>query len=129
MGYIIGPRLAAFNFAGGVLAWGLLVPLLTFTDGAIHSGDISRPTAGELGDDGGWRCGDLLLVVRPIAVGGMLVGASYTLFKMRKQLTAGIGQAVSDLKKVRQQRTLRNAPNAICHRRSYSRRSRLCSSR
>src|SRR5437588_691113 len=33
VGYIIGPRLAALNFAGGVLAWGLLVPLLTFTIG------------------------------------------------------------------------------------------------
>src|SRR5215471_9565426 len=33
VGYIIGPRLAALNFAGGVLAWGLLVPLLTFTVG------------------------------------------------------------------------------------------------
>ena len=38
-------------------------------------------------------------VVRPIAVGGMLVGASYTLFKMRKQLGAGMARAVSDLKK------------------------------
>jgi uncharacterized oligopeptide transporter (OPT) family protein len=37
--------------------------------------------------------------VRPIAVGGMLVGASYTLFKMRKQLALGMGRAVSDLKK------------------------------
>ncbi len=33
VGYIIGPRLAALNFAGGVLAWGLLVPLLTFLVG------------------------------------------------------------------------------------------------
>ena len=33
VGYIIGPRLAALNFAGGLLAWGLLVPLLTFTIG------------------------------------------------------------------------------------------------
>ena len=33
VGYIIGPRLAALNFAGGVLAWGLLVPLLTFSLG------------------------------------------------------------------------------------------------
>src|SRR5208282_4414679 len=31
VGYIIGPRLASLNFAGGVLAWGLMVPLLTFT--------------------------------------------------------------------------------------------------
>ena len=33
VGYIIGPRLAALNFAGGVLAWGLLVPLLTYIIG------------------------------------------------------------------------------------------------
>src|SRR3954465_11549408 len=33
VGYIIGPRLGALNFAGGVLAWGLLVPLLTYTVG------------------------------------------------------------------------------------------------
>ncbi|HZC22597.1 MAG TPA: oligopeptide transporter, OPT family, partial [Candidatus Binatia bacterium] len=38
-------------------------------------------------------------VVRPIAVGGMLVGATYTLFKMRKQLAVGMGRAVSDLRK------------------------------
>jgi putative OPT family oligopeptide transporter len=38
-------------------------------------------------------------IVRPIAVGGMLVGASYTLFRMRKQLGAGMSRAVSDLKK------------------------------
>ena len=30
VGYIIGPRLGALNFAGGVFAWGLLVPLLAF---------------------------------------------------------------------------------------------------
>src|SRR6202008_3646729 len=30
VGYIIGPRLASLNFAGGVFAWGLLVPLLSF---------------------------------------------------------------------------------------------------
>ena len=35
---------------------------------------------------------------RPIAVGGMLVGASYTLFRMRKQLGLGISRAVRDLK-------------------------------
>ena len=33
-------------------------------------------------------------IVRPIAVGGMLVGAAYTLFKMRKSLTSGFGQGV-----------------------------------
>jgi len=37
--------------------------------------------------------------VRPIAVGGMLVGACFTLFRMRKQLAMGLKRAISDLKK------------------------------
>src|SRR5690348_10202553 len=96
VGYIIGPRLAALNFAGGVLAWGLLVPLLTFTVGPYIQ--AAQPAGHALS----W---DLLAgaiyysIVRPIAVGGMLVGASYTLFRMRKQLAVGIGRAISDLKK------------------------------
>src|SRR3974377_2214118 len=38
-------------------------------------------------------------IVRPIAVGGMLVGASFTLFRMRKNLGLGMKRAVADLKK------------------------------
>ena len=96
VGYIIGPRLAALNFAGGVLAWGLLVPLLTFTIGPYIQ--AAQPAGRTLA----WPllAGAIYYsIVRPIAVGGMLVGASYTLFKMRKQLGAGMARAVSDLKK------------------------------
>src|SRR5579872_6333425 len=98
VGYIIGPRLAALNFAGGVLAWGLLVPLLTFTIGPYVQAQQTQ--AG--GEPISWTllAGAIYFsIVRPIAVGGMLVGASYTLFKMRKQLALGMGRAVSDLKK------------------------------
>src|SRR5262249_40322837 len=38
VGYIIGPELAALNFAGGVLAWGVLVPLLVFVLGPELAG-------------------------------------------------------------------------------------------
>src|SRR6266567_1281729 len=96
MGYIIGPRLAALNFAGGVLAWVLLVPLLTFTIGPYIQ--ATQPADQAIS----WTllAGAIYFsIVRPIAVGGMLVGASYTLFKMRKQLALGMGRAVSDLKK------------------------------
>jgi len=96
VGYIIGPRLAALNFAGGVLAWGLLVPLLTFVLGptiqAAHAG--GEPIAWTL-----LAQAIYFSIVRPIAVGGMLVGASYTLFKMRKQLGVGMARAITDLKK------------------------------
>jgi putative OPT family oligopeptide transporter len=95
VGYIIGPRLASLNFAGGVLAWGLLVPLLTFVLGpAIQASHGGQPVAWTL-----LAQAIYFSVVRPIAVGGMLVGASYTLFKMRKQLGAGMARAVKDLKK------------------------------
>src|SRR5215472_12274512 len=96
VGYIIGPQLAALNFAGGVLAWGLLVPLLTFLVGPYIQ--AVQPA----GQTIAWPllAGAIYYsVVRPIAVGGMLVGATYTLFKMRKQLAVGMGRAVSDLKK------------------------------
>ena len=95
VGYIIGPRLAALNFAGGVLAWGLLVPLLTFTVGPyIQASQPGKPIGWEL-----LASAIYFSIVRPIAVGGMLVGATYTLFKMRKQLGLGMSRAVSDLKK------------------------------
>ncbi len=96
VGYIIGPRLAALNFAGGVLAWGLLVPLLTFTIGPYVQASLPP------GQNVSWMLlanSIYFSIVRPIAVGGMLVGASFTLFRMRKQLMAGISRAVSDLKK------------------------------
>jgi len=95
VGYIIGPSLAALNFAGGVLAWGLMVPLLTYLlgpqlEGAIVDGQVGWGTlAGAV----------YFSIVRPIAVGGMLVGAGYTLFRMRKQLGVGMARAISDLRK------------------------------
>ncbi len=96
VGYIIGPRLAALNFAGGLLSWGLLVPLLTYVLGP----QIQASQPG--GTSTSWPTVATAVwfsVVRPIAVGGMLVGACYTLFRMRKQLVAGMARAVSDLKK------------------------------
>ena len=37
-------------------------------------------------------------IVRPIAVGGMMVGTCYTLFRMRKNLIAGLGKAFAELR-------------------------------
>jgi putative OPT family oligopeptide transporter len=97
VGYIIGPRLAALNFAGGVVAWGLLVPLLIYFLGPTLPAMPAGASAMEYW--GGIAGGVWYSIVRPIAVGGMLVGAGFTLFRMRKQLGAGMARAVSDLKK------------------------------
>src|ERR1019366_4817934 len=94
VGYIIGPRLGALNFAGGVFAWGLLVPLLSFF--------LGPQLAPYVNGENGWAAvagSTWYNVVRPIAVGGMMVGAAFTLFRMRKNLGIGMKRAVADLKK------------------------------
>src|ERR1022692_421089 len=101
VGYIIGLRLASIQFAGGVLAWGLMVPLLIFFLGPQlkHYLPADTPDNWAAIAAAVWR-----FIVRPIAVGGMLVGAAYTLFKMGKSLTAGLGRALSDLRQTAAQR-------------------------
>lgn len=101
VGYIIGLRLASIQFAGGVLAWGLLVPLIMFFLGPQLRQYLPSDTPDNWAAMAAavWR-----FIVRPIAVGGMLVGAAYTLFRMRKSLTVGIGKAFSDLSQTSDQR-------------------------
>lgn len=115
VGYIIGPRLGALNFSGGLIAWGLLAPLIYFFISPYFSAEYLQEWAGnfiamypkfsmsealqkvsspEFQISRIW-----LLVIRPIAIGGMLMGAIYTLFKMRKSLATGISRSISDVKK------------------------------
>ena len=100
VGYIIGIRLASIQFSGGVLAWGLMVPLLMFFLGPQLKQYLPSDTPDNWATLAAavWR-----FIVRPIAVGGMLVGAAYTLFKMRESLTAGLGRAFSDLRQTAEQ--------------------------
>ena len=97
VGYVIGPELGALQFSGGLLAWGLLVPLFMYFLGPrlqefIPAGtDIEAGWAGQAAAV--WR-----YIVRPIAVGGMLVGAAYTLFRMGKNLTSSLGRALAEVR-------------------------------
>lgn len=92
VGYIIGPRLAGLNFSGGIIAWGLLAPAIAFF---LHYNDLSAP-----GLDWSEAIVDTWgTYVRPIAIGGMLVGAGYTLWMMRKSLMTGLARSVSDVRK------------------------------
>ena len=96
VGYIIGPELAALNFSGGVLAWGLMVPLLIFLLGPQLQSFLPAGAGGESWIGmvvPVWR-----YIVRPIAVGGMLVGAAYTLFRMRNSLFGGLKRAFAEFR-------------------------------
>jgi len=105
VGYIIGPELASLNFAGGVLAWGFLIPLLIFFMGPqlrtfLPAGSSDDSWVGLI--NAVWR-----YIVRPIAVGGMMTGAAYTLFRMRNGLFDGLRRAVSDLGASKPEETIR----------------------
>ncbi len=96
VGYIIGPELSALSFAGGVLAWGLMVPLLIFLLGPElvnllpnHGTDVS--------EWGGVTTQVWRFIVRPIAVGGMLVGTVYTLYRRRESIFGGLARALKEL--------------------------------
>jgi OPT family oligopeptide transporter len=90
IGYIIGPEYSAVNASGGVLAWFILIPLLLFFDP-----DLPRRVG--LAPGAAW---DVLAnsvwynIVRPIAVGAMLVGACNTLFSMRHSIAQSIAGAL-----------------------------------
>lgn len=101
VGYIIGPNLAALNFTGGLLAWGLFVPLLLYFLGPELVASLQANGVKEITDETWvgmanqvWRT-----IVRPIAIGGMLMSAAFTLYRMRKSLGAGLSRAVGDVKK------------------------------
>ncbi|MCD4680481.1 MAG: oligopeptide transporter, OPT family [Bacteroidales bacterium] len=110
VGYIIGPRLASLNFSGSLLAWGLLTPMILYFIApgidiqAIAAGFISENPllSNAAAEDKAWiqSAYDVWkYIVRPIAIGGMLVGAIYTLWMMRKSLFDGISRSVGDVKK------------------------------
>ncbi len=104
VGYIIGPQLAALNFAGGVLAWGLFVPLLLLLlapQFAPFIGQTILVGGKEVALTWNYIAENIVFsnIVKPVAIGGMLMSAAFTLFRMRKSLFAGIKRSVDDVKK------------------------------
>ena len=105
VGYIIGPRLASLNFAGSVIAWGLMVPMFLlligtdFVQGFAPNVDILALSEASQRAWLGAATQVWKEIVRIIAIGGMLVAACYTLYNMRNSLTTGLKRSVVDLKK------------------------------
>jgi putative OPT family oligopeptide transporter len=98
VGYVIGPELASLNFSGSVIAWGLLIPVLIFFLGPQLRNFLPAAAAAP---DAGWL--DLSTavwryIVRPIAIGAMMMGTVYTLFRMRKSLISGLAKAFAEVR-------------------------------
>lgn len=87
VGYIIGPRIAAYVFAGGLLGWVIITPLIIVSTGL---------PAGSSALDG------FMLIwsdyVRYLGVGAMVVGGLYTIWKLRENLIHGVKEAVIGLR-------------------------------
>ena len=90
VGYIIGLRLSAWAFAGGVLGWLVFIPLAVFFNPGLEQYAASGASWQDIATSV-WAN-----QVRPFAVGAMLVAAFYTLLKMRKPLVDGISKAFSE---------------------------------
>jgi putative OPT family oligopeptide transporter len=107
VGYIIGFELSAINFSGGVLAWFVLVPLALF---------LNPDLASRLSSEGApVPLSELVFSIwynqiRPIAVGAMLVGAAYTLWKMRASIFQAFGGAFHRGSTAEPQRTEKDIP-------------------
>jgi putative OPT family oligopeptide transporter len=83
VGYIIGPKYSTINFTGGVLAWLVFIPLALFLNPSF--GEQLSSTGVVVGH------GDMAYtawynLVRPFAVGAMLVGSFYTLYGLRNSI-------------------------------------------
>jgi putative OPT family oligopeptide transporter len=107
VGYIIGPKYGAITAAGGLFGWLLLMPVLLFM---LASGDAQFSAAlngiidaGDWGAlfDGGADFAGLKTIyndnIKMIAIGAMIVGAFFTLFRMRNSLISGVGRSVKAL--------------------------------
>jgi putative OPT family oligopeptide transporter len=91
VGYIIGFDLAAINFSGGVLAWLVFIPLAFFVNPDLAQ-DLSA--GGAVPADSAVIFSLWYNVVRPVAVGAMLVGAANTMWGMRRSIASAFRSAL-----------------------------------
>lgn len=86
IGYIIGPKYASINVSGGILAWWVLIPLLLFFDPDLPA-RLGTPDPAIAAFTVWYN------IVRPIAVGMMLVGAANTMYSMRSSIAQSVMSA------------------------------------
>jgi putative OPT family oligopeptide transporter len=102
VGYIIGPRLAALNFSGLIIGWGVLVPLFLSILGTDFVNTVQVNIKNNLDSTSllAWQNAANAVrndIVKIIAIGGMLVAACFTLYRMRNSLGTGLKRAFKDL--------------------------------
>jgi len=103
VGFIIGPKLGAITLSGGVFGWLFLMPILIFINvmGGTELGQKICEITSAKGDVAPALFPVLKGVynanVKIIAIGAMIVGAFFTLFKMRNNLIIGMKRSFASL--------------------------------
>ncbi len=82
VGYIVGLRISSMVFAGGLIGWFIIIPLLLFVNG-IPTGTAPL--------DAFWVTWSTQ--IRYVGVGTMIVGGLWTMFRLRSALATGISGA------------------------------------
>ena len=101
VGFIIGPRLGAIAFSGGVFGWLFLMPLVLLVKATADEGFAAHVAGSLASGQSDQLFGELRGfyndIIKKVAIGAMIVGAFFTLFKMRNSLITGIGRSFAQI--------------------------------
>ena len=94
VGYIIGPRTAGVMFAGGVLSWLVLMPLIYFfgkaLPGPVYPGTL--PIA-QMGPSDLW-----ITYIRPMGAGAVAAAGLITLIKTMPTIISALGSGIKNIR-------------------------------
>lgn len=89
VGYICGLKISGYIFAGGVLGWFVLIPLITLFGGNSIIAPVADKTVAELGASGIWGN-----YIRYIGAGAVAAGGIISLFKSLPTIVKTFSKAV-----------------------------------
>ena len=96
VGYICGPRISSYMFAGGVLSWLVLIPLIVLFGGSIIMYPEATRTIGEMFEAGGasaiWSS-----YIRYIGAGALAAGGIISLIKSLPLIVRTFGGALKGM--------------------------------
>jgi putative OPT family oligopeptide transporter len=92
VGYIIGPRIASFIFAGGAMGWWVLIPLIKMFDLSMDSIFPATIPVSQMSADDVWAN-----YIRYIGVGTVTVGGIFSLINVAPAVWKTIHSSIKEL--------------------------------
>jgi putative OPT family oligopeptide transporter len=92
VGYIIGPRIASFIFAGGAMGWWVLIPLIKMFDLSVDTIFPATVPVSQMSADDIWSN-----YIRYIGVGTVTIGGIFSLINVAPAIWETIHTSVTEL--------------------------------